>query len=59
MPESAAKKRWDKQNTRSYTIKLNRNTDGDIMDKLDKTPNRQGYIKRLIRADIDREMQEG
>lgn len=33
-------------------ITLNRNTDSDILQKLDSVPNKQGYIKRLIRNDI-------
>jgi len=30
-------------------------TDADILDHLDQQPNRQGYIKALIRADIDKQ----
>lgn len=49
-PESKA--RWDRENTTVVTMKLNKNTDADIIEKLDSVPNKQGYIKELIRADI-------
>ena len=52
VPESEAKKRWAKENTVVITIKLNRNTDGDIIGKLESEQNRQGYLKALIRRDM-------
>ena len=44
--------RYDKLHTERVAIKLNKGTDADILDKLSKVPNKQGYIKQLIRADI-------
>lgn len=35
-------------------VKLNNKTDADIIQKLSSEPNKQGYIKRLIRAEIAR-----
>jgi len=52
MPESEARKKWGKENTAVFTIKLNRNTDADIIRKLLDEPTRQGYIKTLIRQDL-------
>lgn len=49
-PESKTK--WDKENTTVVTMKLNNNKDADIIEKLRSVPNRQGYIKQLIRGDI-------
>lgn len=49
-PESKTK--WDRENTTVVTMKLNRNTDADILEKLSSVPSKQGYIKELIRADI-------
>lgn len=49
-PESKTK--WDKENTTVVTMKLNNNQDADIIEKLKSVPNRQGYIKQLIRGDI-------
>lgn len=45
---------YDKRATRQIILKLNRNTDADILQALDAQENRQGYIKKLIRDDIAR-----
>ena len=47
-----AVRRYDDANTRKLSLKLNLNTDKDVLEKLDSVPNRQGYIKDLIRADM-------
>lgn len=46
--------RYDQQNTRQIRLKLNIKTDKDILERLDKVGNKQGYIKDLIRADINK-----
>ena len=45
--------KYDKANTKAVTLKLNRKTDADILAKLEEVGNVQGYIKQLIRADIE------
>jgi len=52
IPDSEARKNWTKKNTVTMTIKLNRNTDAEVIRKLESEPSRQGYIKALIRKDI-------
>lgn len=49
-----AQKRYDAANTKQFHLKLNRNTDWDVIDKLNSVPSKQGYIKKLIRADLNR-----
>lgn len=44
--------KYDKANTKQVKMKLNVNTDKDILRKLSEVGNVQGYIKALIRADI-------
>ena len=44
--------RYDAVNTQRVFIKLNLKTDADILAALDAQPNKQGYIKQLIRNDI-------
>ena len=44
--------KYDKEHTTFIGIKLNNETDADILECLKNTENRQGYIKELIRADI-------
>lgn len=53
-PESQleAQKKYDKNNTRYFGIKLNRNTDAALIDKLEQQESFQRYIKELIRKDI-------
>lgn len=47
-----ASKKYDQHNTKVITLKLNKNTDADILEQLERCENRQGYIKELIRKDI-------
>lgn len=47
--------RYDAENTRQIKMKLNLKTDKDILKKLDSVPNKQGYIKMLIRKDMANE----
>lgn len=48
-----ASERYCKKNCVGLYLKLNRKTDADIIAWLDAIPNKQGYIKALIRHDID------
>lgn len=45
-------RKYDDANTKKVSLKLNLNTDKDVLQKLDSVPNKQGYIKELIRADM-------
>lgn len=59
MPVSEAQRRarekYDAEHRVRVSFALNRGTEDDIIDKLSKVPNKNGYIKALIRADIARE----
>lgn len=46
--------RYDKAHCRTYGLKLNLETDSDIIAKLATVDSMQGYIKQLIREDIKR-----
>ncbi len=50
----AAKARYDSKTAKYYSLKLNTNTDKDIIDRLAAEESVQGYLKRLIREDIER-----
>ena len=54
--ESEATERWQKENIKRVTIKLHKVNDVDIIDKLDAQVSMQGYIKKLIRDDIEKNM---
>lgn len=46
--------KFNKEKTKSVQVRLNMNTDADILAKLDSVESKMGYIKRLIREDITR-----
>lgn len=48
-----AQDKYDRSNTVQVHLKLNLYTDKDILDRLNSVPNKQGYIKDLIRRDIN------
>lgn len=50
--QKRAREKYEKTNTVQLKMKLNRNTDADILAKLESVDNKQGYIKELIRDDI-------
>lgn len=50
--------KYDAKNTRQYHLKLNLNTDADIMDRFDQVGSVQGYIKALVRMDIKKNMMD-
>lgn len=49
-----ANAKYDREHTTGVFLKLNKETDKDILEKLSSVPNRQGYIKDLIREDMAR-----
>ena len=57
MTQSDNSNRYNKLNTTTLCIRLNRKTDTDIIERLKAVQSKQGYVKRLIRQDI-REEQE-
>lgn len=47
-----AVRRYDDTHTKKIMLKLNLETDKDILEKLESVGNKQGYIKELIRKDM-------
>lgn len=54
----AAQAKYTKENTRQYIIRVMKNTELDIIEWLDRQVNKSGYIKSLIRADMNKQNQE-
>lgn len=46
--------RYEKKNVVRVTFKVIRTTEPDILEKLESVENKSGYIKSLIRADIQK-----
>lgn len=49
-----ANAKYNKENTRNVALHLNVTTDKDILDFLSRKDNKTGYIKELIRADMEK-----
>ena len=50
--QKRAARKYDQRNTKVITLKLNKTTDADILEQLERCENKQGYIKELVRKDI-------
>lgn len=48
-----AVRKYDDTHTKQIMLKLNLETDKDILERLEAVGNKQGYIKELIRRDIN------
>ena len=46
--------KFTKEKTVSVNLRLNKNTDADIIAKLETVPSKMGDIKALIRADMEK-----
>lgn len=56
--QKKASQKYSRKNTKRYAIELNLKTDSDIIKILDSVPNKQGYIKELIKKDIYKDRKE-
>ena len=57
MPSESLKKavrKYRDKNIKQCTFDLNLNTDKDIIDHLNQVKNRTGYLKKLIRDDMNK-----
>lgn len=52
--QKRAVRKYDEKNTRQYHLKLNLTTDAAIIAHLAAQKSVQGYIKDLIRADMEK-----
>lgn len=50
--EYVANKKYNKERTKLYGVRVVISTEEDIYNKLEQVPNTSGYIKSLIRKDI-------
>lgn len=48
-----AVRRYDDKNTIQFRMKLNKTTDADVIEFLQSLPNKQGFIKQLIRDHME------
>lgn len=55
MRKETPQDRYKKKNIKQVKLDLNINTEQDIIEWLNKQPNKQGKIKELIRREIEKE----
>ena len=55
MGKYKSQEKYDATNTRQIRLKLNKGTDKDVLEWLEKQESKQGAIKELIRAQIEKE----
>ncbi len=48
--------RYEQKTIKSVLVKLHKEYDEDLIERLNSVPSKQGYIKQLIRDDIKRDM---
>ena len=53
-----ANAKYDARPPKQIKLKLNLETDWDILERLNEVDNKQGYIKDLIREDLEKERQD-
>lgn len=49
--QKRAQAKYDRKMKAQYIFRLNRNTDADIIRKLESVPSKVAYIRELIRKD--------
>lgn len=58
MEEEAKKKQykmidnWRKAHQRAINLHFNKDTDADVLEKLDSVPSKADYVRRLVREDL-------
>lgn len=50
--------KWRKENTRVYSFRLTKNVDRDLIDWVERQPNKNDYFRQLVRDDISRKNSE-
>lgn len=56
--QSLRQAKYDAKTARRYGLKLHRERDSDIIAKLNSVESIQGYIKSLVRKDLNENMME-
>lgn len=46
---------WERANIKQVKLAFNKERDNDIIEKLKEVPNNTEYVRKLIRADIEKE----
>lgn len=55
MPDYPSKRRYDAENVVRVSVAFNRRTEPGLVARIEAEPNRAGYLKRLVREDVERD----
>lgn len=50
--KNAYRTAWVRENTKRILVRINVNKEKDVVEWIEKIPNKQGYIISLIKADM-------
>ena len=53
-----AVKKYQKKNTKSFSVRFNKNTEPEIVDKLESQENVTNYVRSLIKEDLKKEKKD-
>lgn len=53
-----AKKRYDAKNILKVAVGFNRNTEPELVERMEKEPSKATFLKKLVREQIEREKGE-
>lgn len=53
MPRYPAQIRYTEKAIKRFSVDLNRNTEPDLIEWIESKPNKAGYVKELIRKDME------
>lgn len=45
-------KKWNSKHTKSIAFRFNRESDGDVIEKLQSVGNKTDYVRSLVRKDM-------
>ena len=51
--QKRAREKYNKETYKFTTFKLNKTTEADLIEHLEAQPNKQGYIRSLIKKDMN------
>lgn len=52
--QSETSQRYIQKAMRQFMVKINRFTEPELLEWMESQPNKQGYIKELIKADMEK-----
>lgn len=53
-PSYPSKKRYESEKVLKVTVGFSRISERDLVERIEREPSRAGYLKRLVREDVER-----